>query len=802
MQNHNHTVHPTPLHTGRGRGWVRINFLQALRHIRRNMGQSILIVGIISFALTAFVFSASSIWRLTHEASHIPDVEDVYRVQASEPQGFRAFTYHLSDSLGHDILEHAPEDAKVGFIMYTGAEVISTNDTTPAQPILRVNPEYYEVMHLEFISGRPAREDGEVVLTDKTALALFGTTDLVGTTVTAKFLREGGAEKTLRVVGVTKAQKPVGADNEITAYHYQKLEPTPANGTPANGYSYTPESMELFVRTKHPEQMQRALDETLERFAGSQFNDDYESFRLVPLRMGELLRNEGSFWKAAFYPGVFFILSTLLLLSALFSYLALLNTAADARWSDHRLRICLGGGKRDTLLRLQAEALLMFCAIGVLTFVLMTLTFDTYFEGMEITRGEVYLWFAGSLLTLLLVQLALCLLPVYVQNRRHRLALKGAPQGRPSALNYPLAVMQVAVSVLLLFLVWNGGRQIRFVTKDALGVNPERVYTFRFKMYDEKRVVNTNEFAQELCALSAVDTCVLNHPIFERGWAIGINVDGYEQNLTMMILSEATIRLFGIKPNLWKPMQGEFKWQDGQVLLSSNAAAYYGVTPENPYINTHSQQEVIGTLDLCTRDLHQEPELIGYAQDLGGSDGDSQLYFRILPGREKEGIAAVEEVLRRHDINPDAGTVRVVNYGDLIAEKYRKEQNFLWLYSVLSAVGLGIALFGMITLLSADLQRQRRAIAIRRVFGAHYRDCLRRTLRTYGIISALGTTLGLCVGYYLMTLWLRTYALQISLGILPSLGIVALIALIVTALVAHKVKVCFKENPAEVIAKE
>ena len=794
MQNNNHPVHPTPLHTGRGRGWVRINLLQALRHIRRNMGQSILIVGIISFALTAFVFSASSIWRLTHEASHIPDVEDVYRVQASEPQGFRAFTYHLTDSLGHDILEHAPEDAKVGFIMYPGAEIISTNDTTPAQPMLRVNPEYYEVMRLEFISGRPASEDGEVVLTDKTALALFGTTDLVGTTVTAKFLREGGAEKTLRVVGVTKAQKPIGADNEITAYHYQKLEPTPAQG-----YCYSPESMELFVRTKHPEQMQRALNETLERFAGSQYNDDYESFHLVPLRMGELLRNEGSFWKAAFYPGVFFILSTLLLLSALFSYLALLNTAADARWSDHRLRICLGGGKRDTLLRLQAEALLMFCAIGVLTFVLMTLTFDTYFEGMEITRGEVYLWFAGSLLTLLLVQLALCLLPVYVQNRRHRLALKGAPQGRPSALNYPLAVMQVAVSVLLLFLVWNGGRQIRFVTKDALGVNPERVYTFRFKRYEEKRVVNTNEFAQELCALSAVDTCVLNHPIFERGWAIGINVDGFEQNLTMMILSEATIRLFDIKPNLWKPMQGEFKWQDGQVLLSSNAAAYYGVTPENPYI-TNRQREVIGTLDLCTRDLHQEPELIGYAQDLGGSDGDYQLYFRILPGREKEGIAAVEEVLRRHDINPDAGTVRVVNYGDLIAEKYRKEQNFLWLYSVLSAVGLGIALFGMITLLSADLQRQRRAIAIRRVFGAHYRDCLRRTLRTYGIISALGTLIGLCVGYYLMTLWLRTYALQISLGILPALGIIALIAIIITALVAHKVKVCFRENPAEVIS--
>jgi hypothetical protein len=39
-----------------------------------------------------------------------------------------------------------------------------------------------------------------------------------------------------------------------------------------------------------------------------------------------------------------------------------------------------------------------------------------------------------------------------------------------------------------------------------------------------------------------------------------------------------------------------------------------------------------------------------------------------------------------------------------------------------------------------------------------------------------------------------TYPLRASL--LPS---VALIALIVTALVAYKVKVCFKENPTEVI---
>ena len=796
MQNNNHPVHPSPLHSGWGR-WARvqINFLQALRHIRRNMGQSILIVCIISMALTAFVFSAATIWRVTHEASHIPDAEDVYLVQVQTPDAFRSFNYNINDSVACDIRDHAPADAQVGYCMYSGIEIIGTKDKKVEQQTAIVDSNYFKVVRPEFVCGNPATEEGEVVLTDETALALFGTTNVQGTTITAKDLRENNAQQSLRVTGVVKAES-CKIDYNFTAFVYKKVEPTPEID-----FCYSPGMMSIYVRTEHPENMQRTLNETLERFSTSRYNDNFTSLQLVPINMMELMMHEGSFWKAAFYPSVFLILSALLLISALFSYLALLNTGADARWTDHRLRICLGGGSRDTLLRLQSEVVLMMSGISMMTFVLMTLTFDTFFEGMEIPRSEVYLWFAGSLLALLLILLTLCLIPVYLQNRRHRRALKGAPQGRPSALNYPLAVVQVAVSVLLLFLVWNGGRQIHFVTNDVLGLDAEGVYVFDCHTYKERQMVNTDAIAQEMCTLSAVDTCIANHELFQRGWMVSYMVAGFKQGLAMLELTEATIDFFKMKPTLWKPMEGKFRWGEGQLLLSSNAAAYYGVTPEHPYIQTPKTFEVIGTLDLCTRDCHQEPEIIAYRANMDESGG-VRLYFRFLPGREKEGIAAVEELLRRHDINPDAGQVRIINYGERIAQEYKKEQRYLWFYSVLSAVGLGIALFGMITLLSADLQRQRRAIAIRRVFGAHYRDCLRRTLYTYGIISALGTIIGLCVGYYLMTLWLRTYTLQISLGILPALGIVALIALIVTALVAHKVKMCFRENPAEVIAKE
>lgn len=773
---------------------LTINLIQALRHMRRNLGQTILIVCIISMALTAFVFSAATIWRLTHEETYVADADEVYRVQATTPTGLQAYSYWLTDSVACDIFDHAPADAKVGMEhLSSSADFVGTRDTTITQVSTKVNPEYFEAMQMEFINGGPAREEHEVVLIESAAMALFGTTELQGRSIMGK-VRNGGEEvmEPFRITGV------VNLKNERfvkypTAFVCMKITPTPAQN-----FCYSPHSVELYVRTKNPEAMQQCLDETLERFSTSQYNRDYTNLKLVPLRMSELLRYEGSFWKAAFYPGVFLILSALLLISALFSYLALLNTAADSRWTDHRLRICLGGGSRDTLLRLQAEVLLMFCAVAVLTYVLMTLTFDIFFEQVRMERAEVYSWFAGSLLALLLSLLLLCLIPVYIQNRRHRRALKGAPQGRPSALNYPLAVVQVAVSVLLMFLVWNGGRQIHFATDDALGVNPEGIYTFSCPRYSQRDAVNSPEVAQEINALTAVDTCVMNHSIFERGWSIGWGIDGFDQNLQLMELTEATMRLFEIQPNFWKPVGGAFEWQENQVLLSSKAAAYFGATPENPILNAHKQMEVIGTVDICTRDLHKEPELIGFTARMEDSGGEF-LYFRFLPGREKEGVAAVEEILSHHDLDNRAGNVRVINYGELIAENYQREQHYLWLYSVLSAVGLGIALFGLITLISADLQRQRRALAIRRVFGAHYSDCLRRTLLTYGIIAALGTIIGLCVGYYLMTLWLQTYTLQITLGILPALGIMLIIALIILALVAYKVKVCFRENPAEVI---
>lgn len=772
-----------------------LNLLQALRHLRRHKGQTLIIVCIISFALTAFTFSVSALWFQTHQDSHLPDYKDIYRVQTICPTSFIPHNYNINDSIACDIRDHAPADAKVGMLQYIHATVKGTNDTIVHLSTQGVDAGFFEVMQYEFLCGGPGKQDGEVVLTDSMARMLYGSTDVVGAPLDVTLLNEGSRKKVCKISGVIKTNEESMFETTLGALMYHNVEPVVYDNT-----AYCPNYVQTFVRTQNSKATQKVLSQTLHRFSESRFNSENTAITLIPHRMAELVGKKGTFWKSAFYLTVFMLLSSLLLLSALFSYLALLNTAADSRWTDHRLRISLGGGVADTLRRLHAEVLPVFCGIGLLTLVLMELSFDTYFKDITMPKGQVMAWFLISFFGLMGMVMLLCLVPVALQSRRHRRALAGVPQGKISPLNYPLAVVQVAVSMLLLFLVWQGGRQIHHICHDAMGMDSK--YVYKIISASQAENIHTREMAQEIANASpAIESCVCTNPVFGRGGSVGYGIPGFKENLSVIVLSDSAMHLFRIKPKLFNPSDKPFRWKPNQLLLSSNALRHYGVTPESPYLEFDGKkQEVIGTIDICTRSLHMEPEMMGYLPKMNSSM-NSYIYFRTMPGQEKEAIAAVKEVIRKHGYGHlvDTDLIRISPFEDLIAQTYKQEQNYLYLYSILSLVGFGIAVFGMLTLIGADLQRQRRSMAIRRIFGAGFKDCLRHTLSTYLIITLTGSAIALSLGYWLMGMWLELYSDHISLEWIQAVALVAVTVALVCMLVTQRVYACFCESPTQVI---
>lgn len=765
-----------------------INFVQALRHIKRNKLQTCLIVGILSFAMAAFVFSAAGIWEITHEEHGIGDDADVYALQAYTPEGLTQSNYFFTVKKARELTKNMPEGMIATMASLSGNKLKGRTDSASNQNrnVLLVTPEFFDVVQADFIYGRPVQEEGEVVVSEQAAQVLYGTTDLVGTMVEITLEEDHNKSIQAKVCGVVKGEE----ESMITgaqAFLYRKIE----NVTWFSKYTCKTNTALIVTRTTDSKALMALIEQNNENM-----EDKVAALKLVPVRMFHLLWSNSSFWKAALYPGIFLILSALLLISASFSYLALLNTNAESRWTEHRLRLSFGAGT-DTLRRIYAEVLLVLLAVGFCACIIQELGYKAFLEYMQMPECDVMQWLVTVWFAMVVLLIFLCTIPVYLQHKKYKKAIHGAPQGKSSFLNHIFVTTQISVSVLLLFLVWNGGRQLRYVSHDGLGFNAHKVYTIKTTDAKDQALVSSIEFAYEVASIAAVDTCIVQAPFYDVTSNTITPFEGFDKNMWTLQLTPAAMRLFEIKPNLWKDVDGEFEMKRGQILLATNTAKYFGITPENPLLP--NGLEAVGILDICTINMHQDPYLVAYSHYHNYWD-TNVAYFSFHPGREKEGIAAVEDLLRRRDMNVDAGLVRVVNFGDMISDTYEKEQNYLKLYSVLSAIGFCIALFGLLTLISADLQRQRRSLAIRRIFGATYSICLGKTLRTYLLITFIGSAMGLCIGYIMMTMWLETYSEQITLGVMPALCIIVLIVSVVSILVAYKVKMCFKEPPATVIA--
>ena len=160
-----------------------INFVQALRHIRRNKWQTLLVVGILSFAMAAFVFSAAGIWKVTHEEHGIVNDDGVYALQASTPGDTQSYTYFYQVKVAETLTKNLPDDIILAMASPCADKLKNDTNKVAGYKTLKVTPEFFEVAQMEFVSGRPAKEEGEVVISEQHALKLFGTTDISGTTV-------------------------------------------------------------------------------------------------------------------------------------------------------------------------------------------------------------------------------------------------------------------------------------------------------------------------------------------------------------------------------------------------------------------------------------------------------------------------------------------------------------------------------------------------------------------------------------------------------------------------------------------
>lgn len=785
---------------------IFINLLQVLRHLRRHIGQTVLSVAGLVFGLVAFTLSASDLWYRTHYDDFRRDYRQLYCIHTHNMSGGI-----LEDRLSMhvervaDLRQRLPKGTAMTLThsgnRYHQVGIEGQDDRWTADVVSgrEVDSAFASVMDVRTVAGNLDalwKEPDRIAISDSLALQLFGTVQAVGETVRLSRMGGSGDERLVyMVVAVIRKERhtAITFDDFLLPYTLPEVATELQWATQA------------YVRTDNPEEVGRqlALSDTL-------YNREHahrpERLSLAPLRLMPILETNIDLWKAAFYPITFVLLAALLLLSALFNYTALLVSMCQGQLNEYRLRMCLGGGLADNVRRLLLETGLTWACVSLLGAVLLELSVPLF--NLEITVDQLYGYYLLFALVLLGLILCFALYPLFRLSRLYRSSLAHRTPKR--SLHSAMLVIQMAVSLLLFFLVLNGYRQFRFVTGDGLGFSYDRVLRVHRTSW------NPSEEARQLFSDETIAALRQESPAVEdaRNFRTNIFQAGMQMSMGASYMREGAtgsdvriVQLPADAPAFFemdvRGLDGEKRTaplQEDEALVSSRLVGRFQLTADDNMVFANGNHyRVVGTLDYRTRTFNERLDDIVFIPE-GKGQSPSGFYVKYLPGRRDEALAAVQRMAERLHVGEQETTV--MDFSDYMIDFYREEQYYLTLFSLLTGIGLCITLFGVLAMVSYELRRSRKAMAVRRVFGAGMRRLLRSYMSVYLLAVAAGAVIALPLGYTLMNWWLQRYDGQIAVGGWPAL-VVCLVLLVFTAGV---VAVCLcramRENPAEIIKEE
>lgn len=781
-----------------------INLIQVLRHLRRHWVQVALSVAGLVVGLVCFTLSVSDLWYVTHYDDFRRDYGELYQLQRNSIiNPYAKYDDQLSVGCVDDLRQRLTPGLSMTVTESAPGAYLSVADTEyrgneRVQMGLNVDSAFIGLLDVKVLKGDPIdlwRLENRIVLTDTEARRLFGHTDVVGQTLYLSTVFGRRTVSRMTVAAVVREERH-------TTLEFKYL--LPFNPDPAYWYVTM---VNIYVRAPKRAELDRILAQANEHY--NRDRDHGQRFlRSMPLRQVYLVGGGAGLWTVAFYPMCFALLSALLLLSALFNYTALLTAMCMGQLRGYGLRISLGGGFADNARRLLMEVGVVALTVCLLAAVGVEWLSSFYEVRLTLSRlYGYYSWYAAGLVGAMLL---FSLYPLARMYRLYRSSL--APGVHRNVLQRPMLVLQAAVSMLLLFLVVNGYRQFRFMTHDGLGFNADRVLMMnsnKTPSAEVRDVIYSNTFAERLRTASPAitDARCYSHRIFQNSMIVTqpsnlLRQDGDpDTQIFFYYIPEGAPEMFELDVRGWDGEPMTFRYRPGEMLASTSAIQQLELTADDCEVTYNGQvYRVVGTLDYCAYSFKRPAYPTLYFGDDPYDKYARELCVKYVPGRRAEAVEAICREVER--MNVERGEVEIEDYADKIAQCYADARHYLMLFSLLAVLSLCVTLSGLLAMVSYELRRSRRSIAIRRVFGAGFGHLFRRYLALYLTAVAVGVVVVLPLGYLMMLWWLQSYTGQITLGVWPALVSATLLLAFTATVVWACLRRTWRECPAQVLQGE
>ena len=794
-----------------------LNYLKiAIRQLTRNKVFSLInIAGLaIGLACSMLIF----LWVL-HELSYDRfhnNYQNIYRI------GYKASlmgkTLELPLAMGPlatSLREEFPEVKNVVRIENQwNVSVLAAENSFILDQILVVDSTFFDMFNFHVITGNAAstlNKPFSIVLTEDTALKLYGKENPVGKTIRIRNQRD------YTITGVV-ANPPANTHFSFDALTslitdlqlYPKIE---RDWLTFNYFTY----IEFFGGTNRKEFLSK-LDDLNDR----KFGEDASSFGLqvnqflMPLSSIHLNSNSGKEIKPGgnkTYILIFSAISLFLLLIACTNFMNLSTARSSMRSREVGLRKVVGATRTKLIVQFLGESVLIaFLAfiLALLLIELMSPLFDSL-TGISVslyTAPGIQLMPFLPILILVVGAIAGSYPAIYLSAFNPIKTLKGdlGSHGKKYLIRNALIIFQLFISVCLIVCTLVVFEQMKFLKNKDLGINKEDKLLLHLFTTDIRR--KHKIIKQELSAVHGVKaiTSVNNCPGISMNQTAFLP-EGVDEGLIVSCtgVDHEFLEVLEISLSEGRSFSKDFSTDSLAVIINKTAAKRFGwentsektigkITGNNEWTN----YRVIGmTEDFHIRSLHEplEPLILLLLQD-----NPSYQIISIEEGMTAEAIQGIKE--KWEELNPDSPFLYQF-LTDVFEGHYNTERRLSKMFLIFTLFALFVAALGLYGLAYFTVDSRTKEIGIRKSMGATPLRIMTLLTREYSRWVLIANLTGWPVAYLIMQTWLMNFSYQTSLNN-PFIYLMAGLITLLTALIAvnYQTLKASRINPARTLKYE
>ncbi|MDM1379535.1 ABC transporter permease [Myroides marinus] len=489
-------------------------------------------------------------------------------------------------------------------------------------------------------------------------------------------------------------------------------------------------------------------------------------------------------------------LSLVILVLAVFNYINLTTAQAISRTREVGIRKTLGATKKNLISQGLFEALMTSLLACIIAFVIIEFTLP-WLKVFLNSKIEIELSFMlpWLLLFIVIVVLSVGIIPaLFTSSFKTLEVLKGEVNKSKKGKTLKNAMLIVQFTVACFFMIGSYivYQQVSYMIHKDLGFKGEQVVLIPYyvKVPYEERVKTYQSLKEEFLKIKGVeDVSTASIMIassngsssgfsYNSNWIQGVNA-GMDYNY---------LDMFDIKLKDGRMLSSDYATDTISNIMISERTAYE-MREENPVGKViewnGAKLTIVGVVkdfNLYGLKANYAPIVYFHLKTISWVGNNiRQLSVKVKSDDVEPVMNEIAKIWERRDLSDTPFSYEFAD--KRFAETFEGVKKERDVFMTLNAVVVFVALFGLYSLASFNINNRLREVAIRKVLGASAGSLLKQLSIQYFIMCVTGFAFAVFPSYYFLNKWLNDYAFRIEISALPFvvcfIGIVILTGIVV-----------------------